>query len=127
MARKLYGIKFEEIDVPVYHSDVVAYEVTDVDGSIIGIFLFDFFMRSSKQGGAWMSEFCSQSNLDEHAHPVIVNCCNFPKSDPCLLGMDEVRTLFHEFGHRLHGLLGKVRYQRLSGTNVKQDFVELPS
>ena len=127
VARKLYGIKFEEIDVPVYHSDVIAYEVTDADGSVIGIFLFDFFMRPFKQGGAWMSEFRSQSNLDEHVHPVIVNCCNFPKSDPCLLGMDEVRTLFHEFGHGLHGLLSKVRYRRLSGTNVKQDFVELPS
>ena len=127
VARKLYGIKFEEIDVPVYHPDVVAYEVTDADGSIIGIFLFDFFMRSSKQGGAWMSEFRSQSNLDEHVHPVIVNCCNFPKSNPCLLGVDEVRTLFHEFGHGLHGLLSKVRYPRLSGTKVKQDFVELPA
>ena len=127
VARKLYGIKFEEIDVPVYHPDVVAYEATDADGSKIGIFLFDFFMRPSKQGGAWMNAFRSQSNLDEHVHPVIVNCCNFPKSDPCLLGMDEVRTLFHEFGHGLHGLLSKVRYQRLSGTNVKQDFVELPS
>jgi peptidyl-dipeptidase Dcp len=74
-----------------------------------------------------MSAFRSQSNLDEHVHPVIVNCCNFQKSDPCLLGMDEVRTLFHEFGHGLHGLLSKVRYQSLSGTNVKQDFVELPS
>jgi peptidyl-dipeptidase Dcp len=127
VARKLYGINFEGINVPVYHSDVIAYEVTDADGSVIGIFLFDFFMRPFKQGGAWMSEFRSQSNLDEHVHPVIVNCCNFPKSDPCLLGMNEVRTLFHEFGHGLHGLLSKVRYRRLSGTNVKQDFVELPS
>jgi len=127
VARKLYGIKFEQVDVPVYHPDVVAYEVTDADGSTIGIFLFDFFMRPSKQGGAWMSEFRGQSNLDEPVRPVIVNCCNFPKSDPCLLGMDEVRTLFHEFGHGLHGLLSKVRYPRLSGTNVKQDFVELPS
>ncbi|MBT6893089.1 MAG: M3 family metallopeptidase [Gammaproteobacteria bacterium] len=127
VAHKLYGIKFEQVDVPVYHPDVVAYEVTDADGSTIGIFLFDFFMRASKQGGAWMSEFRGQSNLDEPVRPVIVNCCNFPKADPCLLGMDEVRTLFHEFGHGLHGLLSKVRYPRLSGTNVKQDFVELPS
>ncbi|MBT5154804.1 MAG: M3 family metallopeptidase, partial [Gammaproteobacteria bacterium] len=127
VAHKLYGIKFEQVDVPVYHPDVVAYEVTDADGSTIGIFLFDFFMRPSKQGGAWMSEFRGQSNLDEPVRPVIVNCCNFPKADPCLLGMDEVRTLFHEFGHGLHGLLSKVRYPRLSGTNVKQDFVELPS
>jgi peptidyl-dipeptidase Dcp len=74
-----------------------------------------------------MSEFREQSNLDESVQPIVVNCCNFPKADPCLLGMDEVRTLFHEFGHGLHGLLSKVRYRSQSGTNVKQDFVELPS
>ena len=90
-------------------------------------FLFDFFMRPSKRGGAWMNNFREQENVDGHVHPVIVNCCNFPKSDPCLLGMDEVRTLFHEFGHGLHGLLSKVTYASLGGTNVKQDFVELPS
>ncbi len=127
VARKLYGIEFSPVDVPVYHPDVEAYAVTDADGSSVGIFLFDFFMRASKQGGAWMSAFREQSCLDQHEHPVIVNCCNFPKSDPCLLGMDEVRTLFHEFGHGLHGLLSKVKYRSLSGTNVKQDFVELPS
>ena len=128
VAKKLYGITFtERNDVSVYHPDVKAYEVTDADGSKIGMFLFDFFMRASKRGGAWMSNFREQSNVDEHIHPVIINCCNFPKSDPCLLGMDEVRTLFHEFGHGLHGLLSKVRYASLSGTNVKQDFVELPS
>ncbi|MFT7221024.1 MAG: peptidyl-dipeptidase Dcp, partial [Candidatus Azotimanducaceae bacterium] len=82
---------------------------------------------ASKRGGAWMSAFREQSAIDGHVHPVIVNCCNFPKSDPCLLGVDEVRTLFHEFGHGLHGLLSKVQYQSLSGTNVKMDFVELPS
>ncbi len=128
VANKLYGIVFKHrADLPVYHPDVVAYEVSEADGSLIGYFLFDFFMRPSKQGGAWMSAFRDQSNLDEKIHPVIVNCCNFPKSDPCLLGMDEVRTLFHEFGHGLHGLLSKVRYESLGGTNVKQDFVELPS
>ena len=127
VAKRLYGITFTPCDVPVYHPDVEAYEVTDSDGSLIGLFLFDFFMRSSKRGGAWMSAFREQSALDGHETPVIVNCCNFPKSDPCLLGMDEVRTLFHEFGHGLHGLLSKVRYRSLSGTSVKQDFVELPS
>ncbi len=128
VANKLYGIVFKQRpDLPVYHPDVVAYEVTEADGSLIGYFLFDFFMRSSKRGGAWMSAFRDQSGLDEKVHPVIVNCCNFPKSNPCLLGRDEVRTLFHEFGHGLHGLLSKVRYESLGGTNVKQDFVELPS
>lgn len=127
VAKRLYGITFTPCDVPVYHPDVEAYEVNDSDGSKVGLFLFDFFMRPSKRGGAWMSAFREQSALDGHETPVIVNCCNFPKSDPCLLGMDEVRTLFHEFGHGLHGLLSKVTYRSLSGTSVKQDFVELPS
>ena len=127
VARKLYGISFSPIEVPLYHPDVEAYEVTDREGGLVGHFLFDFYMRSNKFGGAWMSVFRSQSSLDSHVHPVIVNNCNFPRVDPCLLGMDEVRTLFHEFGHGLHGLLSKVRYESLSGTNVKQDFVELPS
>ena len=128
VANRLYGITFEEIsDFPRYHPDVVGYEVKDADGSLIGLFLVDYFMRPSKRGGAWMSEFRGQSNLDESIRPVVVNCCNFPKADPCLLGLDEVRTLFHEFGHGLHGLLSQVRYPSQSGTNVKQDFVELPS
>ena len=128
VARKLYGITFHERpDLPRYHPDVVVYEAREADGSKIGIFLFDFYMRPSKRSGAWMSAYRSQSKLDGHVQPVIVNCCNFPKTDPCLLGLDEVRTLFHEFGHGLHGLLSDVRYEGLSGTNVKQDFVELPS
>lgn len=128
VARKLYGIEFTpRPDLPVYHADVSAYAVNEADGTLIGYFLFDFFMRPSKRGGAWMSLFRDQSNMDEWQHPVVVNCCNFPKSDPCLLGLDEVRTLFHEFGHGLHGMLSKVRYASLGGTNVKQDFVELPS
>ena len=128
VAQKLYGIAFKRrTDVPVYHPEVEAYEVTEADGSLIGYFLFDFFMRPSKRGGAWMSEFRAQSNLGGQVHPVIVNCCNFPKSEPCFLGIDEVTTLFHEFGHGLHGLLSNVRYESLGGTNVKQDFVELPS
>lgn len=128
VATRLYGITFEEVvDIPRYHPDVKGYEVKDEDGSPIGLFLVDYFMRPSKRGGAWMNEFRGQSDLDESVRPIVVNCCNFPKSDPCLLGMDEVRTLFHEFGHGLHGLLSQVRYQSQSGTNVKQDFVELPS
>ena len=128
VATKLYGITFEEVsDIPRYHPDVVGYEVKDADGSLIGLFLVDYFMRPSKRGGAWMNEFRGQSNLDESIRPIVVNCCNFPKADPCLLGLDEVRTLFHEFGHGLHGLLSQVRYRSQSGTSVKQDFVELPS
>ena len=129
VARKLYGIRFNpRPDLPVYHPDVTAYEVTEANGELIGYFLFDFFMRQSKRGGAWMNVFQQQSKLDGEVKPVVVNCCNFPKSDPCLLGLDEVRTLFHEFGHGLHGLLSKVRYRKsFRGTSVKQDFVELPS
>ena len=128
VAKKLYGITFHErTDLPVYHPDVVAYEVNEDDGNLIGYFLFDFFMRPSKSGGAWMSTFRDQSSMDGHVRPVVLNCCNFPKAEPCLLGLDEVRTLFHEFGHGLHGLLSDVRYESLSGTSVKQDFVELPS
>lgn len=128
VAHRLFGLIFELVnDVPVYHPDVLSYQVTDADGSLIGLFLVDYFMRPSKQGGAWMSEFRAQSNLDASVRPIVVNCCNFPKSTPCLLTMDEVRTLFHEFGHGLHGLLSQVRYESQSGTNVKQDFVELPS
>jgi peptidyl-dipeptidase Dcp len=128
VATRLYGITFDEVaDLPQYHPDVKGFEVKDADGSLIGLFLVDYFMRPSKRGGAWMNEFRGQSDLDESIRPIVVNCCNFPKADPCLLGMDEVRTLFHEFGHGLHGLLSQVRYQSQSGTNVKQDFVELPS
>ncbi|EED30424.1 peptidyl-dipeptidase Dcp [gamma proteobacterium NOR5-3] len=128
VANKLYGIDFRErADLPVYHPDVQVYEASEADGTLIGYFLFDFYMRPSKRSGAWMSEFRAQSNNGERITPVIVNCCNFPKSDPCLLGVDEVRTLFHEFGHGLHGLLSNVRYRSLGGTKVKQDFVELPS
>ena len=127
VAEELYGIRFTVTDTPVYHPDVTAYEVTERDGSLIGVFLTDYHMRASKRGGAWMTGFREQSNMDEAIYPLVVNCCNFPKSDPCLLGMDEVRTLFHEFGHALHGLLSRVRYPGQSGTSVKQDFVELPS
>lgn len=128
VARRLYGISFHERpDLPRYHADVTAYEAREADGRFIGVFLFDFFARPWKKSGAWMSAYRQQSDLDGQVTPVIVNCCNFPQSDPCLLGPDEVRTLFHEFGHGLHGLLSRVRYPGMSGTSVKQDFVELPS
>lgn len=128
VATRLYGITFEELyDVPGYHPDINVYEVSDSTGAHVGVFITDYFMRASKRGGAWMNEFRGQSNLDGSVRPIVVNCCNFPKGSPCLLGMDEVRTLFHEFGHGLHGLMSQVRYESQSGTNVKQDFVELPS
>ncbi len=131
VANKLYGLKFMPIgDFPRYHEDVLAYEVKDADGTDIGVFLVDYFMRPSKRGGAWMSTFRDQSTLSGNVRPIVVNVCNFPKGDgstPCLLGLDEVTTLFHEFGHGLHGLLSNVKYASLSGTEVKQDFVELPS
>ena len=131
VVKKLYGLCFEEIeDFPSYHEDVTAYEVKDSDGSAIGVFLVDYYMRPEKRGGAWMSEFRAQSRLDGDVRPIVINVCNFPRgslSMPCLLGLDEVTTLFHELGHALHGLLSQVKYASLAGTNVKQDFVELPS
>ncbi len=131
VVEKLYGLTFEEIeDFPSYHEDVTAYEVKDRDGSAIGTFLTDYYMRPEKRGGAWMSEFRSQSKLEGDIRPIVINVCNFARgslSMPCLLGLDEVTTLFHELGHGLHGLLSQVKYASLAGTNVKQDFVELPS
>jgi peptidyl-dipeptidase Dcp len=131
VANRLYGLTFTPCnDLPTYHEDVQAYEVKDADGSLIGLFLVDYFMRPSKRGGAWMSNFREQSKIRGEVRPIVVNVCNFPKgsaTSPALLGFDEVRTLFHEFGHALHGLLSQVTYESLSGTNVKQDFVELPS
>lgn len=128
VARALFGITFKPAPaLPTYHPDVQSYEVIDADGTLIGIFLADYFMRPSKRGGAWMSQFRGQSNLGSNIRPIIVNCCNFAKASPCLLGLDEVATLFHELGHGLHGLLSQVRYPSQAGTSVKQDFVELPS
>jgi len=129
-ASKLYDLDFKEIDVPVYHKDVKTFEVTS-KGSFVGLFYCDFFPRAEKRSGAWMTEYRSQglySGKVERPHVSIV--CNFTKptsSKPSLLTLNEVLTLFHEFGHALHGLLSDVRYRSISGPNVFWDFVELPS
>jgi peptidyl-dipeptidase Dcp len=129
-AGRLFGIRFvERPDLPVYHPDVKAYEVLAGDRTV-GVFLHDNHARPSKRSGAWMNAFRWQSAHDGGTLPVIVNNNNFAKGapgEPTLLSFDDVRTLFHEFGHGLHGLLSNVRYERLSGTNVLRDFVELPS
>lgn len=132
LASDLWGIKFEErTDIPKYHSEVKTFEVKDYDGSHIGVLYTDYFPRDSKRGGAWMDAFRKQSKKDgEFIHPVIYNVGNFskPTSDkPSLLSLDEVETLFHEFGHALHGLLSECTYETLSGTATPRDFVEFPS
>ena len=130
VAERLYGITLRpRTDLPVYHPDVSVYEVFDEDGSAIGLIYFDFFKRDSKRGGAWMGNFVEQSKL-LGTRPVVYNVCNFTKpapGQPALLDFAEVTTLFHEFGHALHGLFADQVYPTLSGTNVARDFVELPS
>jgi peptidyl-dipeptidase Dcp len=126
-AHRLFGLDFHERkDIPVYHPDVRVWEVSR-GGAHVGLFYGDYFARASKRGGAWMSSFREQENIGKPVTPLVVNNCNFPKAEPALLSFDEAKTLFHEFGHALHGLLSQVRYPRLSGTNVARDFVELPS
>jgi len=132
LAGKLWGLQFNLLaDAPKYHPDVQAFEVTDADGSLIGVLLTDYFPRPGKRAGAWMSNYLEQHYRNgENIRPVIVNVGNFTKptsQKPSLLNMDEVETLFHEFGHALHGLLSQSHYISLSGTNVVRDFVELPS
>ncbi len=130
-ATRLFGVTFaERHDVPVYHPDVRAFEVTDRDGRPVGLFFGDYFARPSKRSGAWMSAFRGQRRLDGDVRPIIVNVMNFSKStgdEPALLSFDDARTLFHEFGHGLHGLLSDVTYPSLAGTAVSRDFVEFPS
>jgi peptidyl-dipeptidase Dcp len=129
-AGRLFGIRFVPLaDVATYHPDVRAYEVQDAGGASVGIFLSDNFMRPTKRGGAWMSTYRDQAQRCGQ-QPIVVNNNNFakaPAGEPTLLSADDVRTLFHEFGHGLHGLLSQVTYERLSGTSVLRDFVELPS
>ena len=129
-ATKLYGVKFvKRTDIPVYHPEVRTYEVLDSEGNHLSIFYTDFFPRDTKRQGAWMTNFVNQRNIcGENIRPMVVNVCNFttPQGDvPALLNIDETRTLFHEFGHALHGMLTQTHYPSVSGTNVKHDFVEL--
>lgn len=128
VANKLYGITLTPMkDVPTYHPDVEVFEVKDADGSQLGIFYVDYFPRAGKRGGAWMSNYREQK---ADVRPLVCNVASFTKpvgDTPSLLSLDEVETLFHEFGHGLHGLLTKCQYLGTSGTNVARDFVELPS
>jgi len=132
LATKLYGITFHERkDIPTYHEDVKVFEVKDADGSHIGIFYTDYFVRASKRGGAWMNNYRDQYvENGKNVTPIVTNVCNFSKpagKKPSLLSLDQVTTLFHEFGHGLHGLFSKCTYPSISGTDVPRDFVELPS
>lgn len=132
LANKLYGITFtERPDIDVYQKDVKAYEVKEADGKHIGIFYTDYFARPSKRSGAWMTSYRKQQRINgENVSPIIVNVCNFPEPTenmPSLLTFEQVTTVFHEFGHALHGLLSNCEFYGLSGTSVARDFVELPS
>jgi peptidyl-dipeptidase Dcp len=132
LSTQLYGLQFKEVkNIPVYHSDVKTYEVYDEAGKFLSILYADFHPRESKQGGAWMTEYRAQSNINgNEMRPHISICCNFTKptdSKPSLLTFDEVTTFLHEFGHALHGMLATTVYPSMSGTNVYRDFVELPS
>ncbi len=124
----LYGLQYEKLEgIPTYHPDVEGFKVTDADGSLIGVILTDYFPRSTKRGGAWMTNFVEQ---EYGVRPVIVNVGNFAKptaDTPSLLTLDQVETLFHEYGHALHGLLSQCTYKSVAGTSVARDFVELPS
>jgi len=132
LAGKLWGLQFNALsDYPKYHPDMEAFKVTKADGSLVGILLTDYYPRAGKRAGAWMDEISTQHvENGKNIRPVIINVGNFTKSTsdkPSLLNMDEVETLFHEFGHALHGLLSQVTYKSLAGTSVVRDFVELPS
>ena len=130
-ATRLFGLRFKELkDTPLYHAEARAWEVLDKSGAHVGVFIGDYFARSSKRSGAWMSGFRTQHGLGKGQNPIIINALNFTKGadgEPALLSFDDARTLFHEFGHGLHGLLSSVTYPSLAGTAVSTDFVELPS
>jgi peptidyl-dipeptidase Dcp len=127
-AHRLFGLKFKDLkDLPRYHPDIRAWQVMDADGNHIGTFIGDYFARSSKRSGAWMSTIRDQEKLAGDIRPLVVNVCNFNKGEPTLLSFDDARTLFHEMGHALHGLLSDVTYPSVQGTNTLTDWVELPS
>ena len=123
---KLFGLEFAPLDVPLYHDDARAWEVTR-NGEHVAVFIGDYFARGSKRSGAWCSAMRSQAKWPEAQTPIVVNVCNFAKGEPALLSYDDARTLFHEFGHALHQMLSNVTYESISGTSVARDFVELPS
>ena len=129
-ANRAYGLTFKErTDIPVYHTDMKVYEVIDKDGKSLALFYTDYFRRPTKRGGAWMDGFQKQSR-QRNQLPIIFNVCNSakaPEGQPSLLTWDEVTTMFHEFGHALHGILSNCQYNKLSGTSVARDFVEMPS
>jgi peptidyl-dipeptidase Dcp len=125
-ANRLFGLEFAPLDVPLYHKDCRAWEVTR-GGEHVAVFIGDYFARGSKRSGAWCSAMRAQAKFPEVQAPVVINVCNFAKGDPALLSYDDARTLFHEFGHALHQMLSDVTYESVSGTSVARDFVELPS
>jgi peptidyl-dipeptidase Dcp len=125
-ANRLFGLEFKPLDVPLYHPDCRAWEVTR-GGKHIAVFIGDYFARGSKRSGAWCSAMRGQAKFPKEQAPVVINVCNFAKGDPALLSYDDARTLFHEFGHALHQMLSNVTYESISGTSVARDFVELPS
>ena len=132
LAGRLFGLSFEKLsDIPSYHPEMEGFKVVDADGSLIGVLLTDYYPRETKRGGAWMNNFVNQEIVfGEEVRPVIVNVGNFAKPSedkPSLLTLDQVETMFHEFGHALHGLLSQCTYKSVSGTSVPRDFVELPS
>ena len=127
-AHRLFGLRFaEQTGIPLHHPDARLWEVRNRQDDLVGVFIGDNFARPTKRSGAWMSVFRSQSGHQGGTLPIVVNNNNFAKADVTLLSVDDVRTLFHEFGHGLHGLLSQVRFERLAGTRVLRDFVELPS
>ncbi|MBM3528208.1 MAG: M3 family metallopeptidase [Alphaproteobacteria bacterium] len=126
-AGRLFGLKFKPVDVPVWHPDVRAWEVTGADGGHVGIFYGDYYARPSKRSGGWMGTMRDQERMHGEVRPIVLNVMNFNKGDPTLLSFDDARTLFHEMGHALHGLLSSVTYPSVCCTSVLTDWVELPS